>query len=165
MRRALLVTVLAVAALAAPAAVAGLPQAGTLVPGQSLGGIRLGESTHAVRAALGRRYGVCNDCSRTTWYFTYKAFDAHGLAVEFTHRRVSAVYTLSQPAGWHATNGLRLGATPLQVHQRAGRTHTITCAGYTALVADTARARTAYYLYDGHLWAFGLFPARWSPCR
>ena len=155
---------LAAAALAVPA-VAGLPQAGTLVPGHSLGGIRLGESTHAVRAALGHGYGICNDCSRPTWYFTYKPLDAHGLAVEFVHRRVSAVYTLSQPTGWHAANGLRLGATPLQVHRRAGALQTITCAGYTALVADAARARTAYYIFDGRLWAFGLFPANWSPCR
>ena len=157
-------TFLAAAALAVPAE-AGLPQAGTLVPGRSLGGIQLGASERAVRAALGGGFGVCNDCARPTWYFTYKPFDAHGLAVEFVHRRVSAVYTLSQPAGWRATNGLRLGATPLQVHRRAGRLRTVTCAGYVALVADSAHARTAYFIFDGHLWAFGLFLANWSPCR
>jgi hypothetical protein len=164
MRRALLVTLLAAAALAVPA-VAGLPQAGTLVPGRSLGGIRLGERPHTVRAALGRGYGICNDCARMTWYFTYQPFDAKGLAVEFVHRRVSGVYTLSQPMGWRATNGLRLGATPLQVHRRAGRLATIACDGYDARVADTPRARTAYFLFDGHLWAFGLFLPNWSPCR
>jgi hypothetical protein len=164
MRRALLVALLAAAALAVPAA-AGLPQVGTLVPGRSLGGIRLGASERAVRAALGRGFGVCNDCARLTWYFTYKPFDTHGLAVEFVHRHVSAVYTLSEPTGWHATNGLRLGATPLRVHRRAGRLRTITCAGYVALVADTASTRTAYYVFDGRLWAFGLFLPRWSPCR
>ena len=158
------VTLLTALALATPAA-AGLPSVGILVPGQSLGGIRLGESPHAVRAALGRRFGICNDCLRPTWYFTYKPFDAHGLAVEFVHRRVSAVYTLSQPAGWHATNGLHLGATPLQVHRRAGSLRTITCNGYDALVADTPSTRTAYDVFNGRLWAFGLFPAHWSPCR
>lgn len=156
--------VLAATVLAARAS-AGLPQAGTLVPGRSLGGVHLGESSRAVRAALGRGFGHCTDCARPTWYFTYTPFDAHGLAVEFVHRRVSAVYTLSQPAGWHTTNGLRLGATPLQVHRRAGALQTITCAGYTALVADAPRTRTAYYIFDGRLWAFGLFPAHWSPCR
>ena len=164
MRHPFIATVVAALALAVPAA-AGLPQAGTLVPGRSLGGIRLGESPHAVRAALGRRFGICNDCARLTWYFTYKPFDAHGLAVEFVHRRVSAVYTLSQPTGWRATNGLRLGATPLQVHRRAGTLRTITCDRYDALVADTAHARTAYFIFDGHLWAFGLFLPKWSPCR
>lgn len=157
-------TLLAAAALAVPAA-AGLPRGGTLVPGHSLGGIRLDESAHAVRAALGRKHGVCEGCARRTWYLTYKPFDPHGLAVEFLHRRVSAVYTLWQPTGWHTTNGLRLGATALQVHHRAGRLHTITCATYDALVADRSGSRTAYYLYNGSLWGFGLFLAHWSPCR
>ena len=157
-------TLLVAAALALPAA-AGLPPAGTLVPGRSLGGIRLGETQHAVRAALGRWFGVCDDCARSTWYFTYKPFDAHGLAVEFVHRRVVAIYTLWKPKGWDATNGLRLGATPLDVHERAGRLRTITCNGYEALVADRHRSRTAYYLYRGSLWGFGLLLANWSPCR
>jgi hypothetical protein len=164
MRKPSVVTLLAALALATPAA-AGLPSAGMLVPGRSLGGIRLGETPHAVRAVLGRRFGVCTDCGRTTWYFTYKPSEPQGLAVEFVHRRVSAAYTLWQPPGWRATNGLRLGATPLQVHRRAGRLHTITCSGYDALVADRAGSRTAYFLYQGSLWGFGLFLANWSPCR
>ena len=64
--------------LAAPAA-AGLPQAGKLVPGRSLGGIRLGQSPRAVRAALGTFYGSCRSCERQTWYFTYRPFDKQGL--------------------------------------------------------------------------------------
>ena len=164
MRKALLVTLLAAAPLAVPAA-AGLPRAGTLVPGRSLGGIRLGESTRAVRAALGRGFGVCNDCARPTWYFTYKPFHPQGLAVEFARGRVAAVYTLWQPAGWRSTNGLRLGATPLDVHNRAGRLRTIACSGYDALVADRPGSRTAYFLYNGSLWGFGLFLPNWSPCR
>jgi hypothetical protein len=164
MRKTLLVIPLVAAALAAPAA-AGLPRVGTLVPGGSLGGIRLGESSHEVRAALGHRFGVCNDCARPTWYFTYKPFTAQGIAVEFVHRRVVAVYTLWQPKGWRATNGLRLGDTPLEVHRHAGPLHTITCAGYEALVADQPSSRTAYFLYNGSLWGFGLFLPHWSPCR
>jgi len=164
MRRTLFVTLVAAFALATPAA-AGLPRAGLLVPGRSLGGIRLGESARAVRAALGHWYGVCNDCARPTWYFTYKRLDAHGLAVEFEQRRVVAVYTLWKPRGWHATNGLRLGATPLAVHRRAGRLRTIACDGYDALVADRPSSRTAYFLFDGSLWGFGLFLPNWSPCR
>ena len=164
MRRTLVVTLLTAAALAVPAA-AGLPRVGTLVPGRSLGGIRLGSTMPAVRAALGRRLGVCNDCARPTWYFTYKPFDAHGLAVEFEHGRVVAVYTLWKPKGWRAANSLRLGATPLQVHDRAGPLRTITCSGYTALVADQLSSRTVYFLYNGSLWGFGLFLPNWSPCR
>ena len=157
-------TVLSAAALAVPAA-AGLPRAGTLVPGRSLGGITLGETQHAVRVALGSQFGLCNDCARPTWYFTYKKFDSHGLAVEFENGRVAAVYTLWKPSGWRSTNGLRLGASPLQVHRRAGSLRTITCNGYDALVADRPSSRTAYYLYRGSLWAFGLFLPNSSPCR
>jgi hypothetical protein len=164
MSRSLIATLVVACAVAAPAA-AGLPRAGTLVPGRSLGGVRLGESRHAVRTALGTSYGKCNDCARPTWYFTYALFDKHGLAVEFTGRRVSAVYTLWQPSGWRASNGLQLGATPLQVHERAGPLRTVRCRGYEALVYDAVGTRTAYYLYNGELWGFGLFAAEARPCR
>lgn len=150
--------------LAAPAA-AGLPKAGTLVPGRSLGGIRLGESPRAVQGALGRFYGTCRDCPRSTWYFTYRPFGKQGLAVEFERGRVSAVYTLWRPAGWHAPGRLRFGATPLAVHVLGHASRTVACSGYEALVRDTARARTAYYLLGGHLWGFGLFRRGAALCR
>ena len=165
MRRSLVATtVTAVLVLAAPAA-AGLPRAGTLVPGRSLGGIRLGESTQSVRAALGGFHGNCRNCPQPTWYFTYRPFDQHGLAVEFTRGRVSGVYTLWQPAGWHAPRGLRLGAPVLTVHRLTGASRTASCGGYAALVSDSAYARSAYYLYRGRLWGFGLFLRGSTPCR
>jgi len=164
MRRRLLCTAVAALVLATPAA-AGLPRAGALVPGRSLGGIRLGERAHAVRASLGTFYGTCRGCRSRTWYFTYRKFDRHGLAVEFLGRRVSAVYTLWQPRGWHAPDGLRLGAKPLTVHERAGALRTIVCAGYDALVRDSGTTRTVYYVFGGHLWGFGLFTRGANPCR
>jgi len=165
MRRSLVATVVAaVLVLAAPAA-AGLPNAGTLVPGRSLGGIRLGESPGAVRAALGTFYGACRGCLRQTWYFTYRPFDRQGLAVEFTGGRVSGAYTLWRPRGWHAPHDLRFGATPLAVHALDHTTGTVTCGAYEALVSDSAHARTAYYLLGGTLWGFGLFRRDASPCR
>ena len=156
----------AVAALlvAAPAAAA-LPRAGALVPGRSLGGIRIGESEQAVRAALGTFYGACRDCPRPTWYFTYRPFTRPGLAVEFTRGRVSGVYTLWRPAGWHARHKLGFGTQPLVVHQLVGRTATVVCPGYDVLVRDSRRARDAYYLYGGRLWGFGLFRRGADPCR
>ncbi len=164
MSRSLIGTAVAALVLAAPAA-AGLPRAGTLVPGRSLGAVRLGESPGAVRAALGSFYGACSACPRRTWYFTYRPFAKRGLAVEFEGGRVSAVYTLWRPAGWHGPHGLRLGATPLDVHQRVGTLRTVTCPGYDALVRDSKRARTAYYLFAGRLWGFGLFRRGAAPCR
>ena len=162
-RRVVAIAVLSLA-LAAPAA-AGLPKAGTLVPGRSLGGVELGESPGAVRAALGTFYGICRGCTQRTWYFTYGPFDRHGLAVEFTRGHVSGVYTLWRPAGWHAQRRLGFGSSVLAVHRRTGASHTVDCQDYEALVRDSGRARTAYYLYEGRLWGFGLFRRGDSPCR
>ncbi len=164
MRRSLFGSVVTALVIAASAA-ATLPKGGALVPGRSLGGVRLGDTPQAVRAAVGTFYGTCRGCPRRTWYFTYKQFDEHGLAVEFERGRVAAVYTLSRPAGWHAPHGLRLGARPLDVHRIVGTLRTVSCSGYTALVRDTARARTAYFLFAGHLWGFGLFRRGAAPCR
>jgi len=164
MRRGLLALTVTALVLAAPAA-AGLPKTGRLVPARSLGGIRLGESPRAVRAALGKFYGPCRGCRRQTWYFTYHPFEKQGIAVEFTRGRVSGLYTLWRPQGWHAQHRLGFGSTPLAVHALVGSTQTVVCRGYEALVQDTAHARTVYYLFDGRLWGFGLFRRGASPCR
>ena len=162
MKRALVVAVLLCAA--APAAAAP-PRAGTLVPGRSLGGIRLGETAAQVRAALGGKYGLCRGCRTTTWYFTYRPFTREGLAVELTRNRVSAVYTIWQPAGWSAPKGLTVGAVEAQVTTLAGPLVVLTCSGYEALTKDTSAAQTAYYIVDGKLWGFGLLRAHTNPCR
>ena len=164
MRKGPLVIAVTALALAAPAA-AGLSRNGVLVPGRSLGGVRLGESQHAVRAALGSFHGVCHGCSRPTWYVTYRRFDKHGLAVEFARGHVSALYTLWQPRGWHTASGLLLGASEVDVHRRLGYLRTVACPGYDALYADRGRTRTVYYLYSGALWGFGLFRRGANPCR
>jgi hypothetical protein len=164
MRRALIATTVAALLFAATAA-AGLPRAGKLVPGRSLGGIQLGESSGAVRAALGTFYGSCRGCTHRTWYFTYGPEIRRGLAVELTGGRVSGVYTLWRPAGWHAPHGLGFGSSVLVVHRLTGASRTVPCRGYEALVRDSGHARTAYYLFDGRLWGFGLFPRGASPCR
>jgi hypothetical protein len=167
MRRSLVATAVAVflAVALAPPAAARLPKAGTLVPGRSLGGIQLGESPGAVRSALGTFYGACRACPRQTWYFTYRPFDRQGLAVEFTRGEVSAIYTLWQPRGWHGPHRLRFGSSPLAVHTLGHTTRTVTCPGYNAFMHDGAQARTAYYVFRGGLWGFGLFPRDASPCR
>lgn len=164
MRRSLIASAVTALVLAGSAAAA-LPKTGALVPGRSLGGLRLGESPSAVRGELGRSYGKCRGCTHSTWYFTYQPFTQAGLAVEFDRGRVSAVYTLWRPQGWYAPRGLRFGATPLTVHDRVGTLRTISCRGYVALVRDTFQARTAYFLYQGRLWGFGLFRRGAAPCR
>jgi hypothetical protein len=136
---------------------AALPAAAAFVPGRSLAGIRLGASAAQVRTQLGRDYGVCRGCAITTWYFTYRSFDDRGLAIELTRGRVSAVYTLWQPPGWHDTRGVRLGAPEGQV----GHGVPIACSGYSAIVRGTS----VYYIVDGTVWGFGLVPRGRSPCR
>jgi hypothetical protein len=129
-----------VAALVASAgtAAAALPQNGVFVPGHSLGGIALGETASAVRAAL---------------------------AGELAHGRVSAVYTLWQPAGWRAANGLFLGVAEGQVTTSTPPLVPLPCIGYFARVADGPKVRSVYYIDQGKLWGFGLVRAHANPCR
>jgi hypothetical protein len=165
MSRALVCAAVAAACLA-PAAAAALPQPGILVPGRSLAGVRIGEPAASVTAALGHSYGVCQGCAVTTWYFNYRPFDEHGLAVELMKGRVYAVYTLWKPAGWHAPRGLQLGAVQAQVTKLVGTLFPVPCTGgYQALVSDGDGIRTAYYIVNGKLWGFGLVHIYESPCR
>src|SRR5919199_2552529 len=92
-----------------------LPQPGVLVPGKSLGGVRLGATPAQVEHTWGRFHGTCRGCDRPTWYFTYARFDRHGAAVEFRHGRADAVWTLWQPAGWRTSRGLALGSAASQI--------------------------------------------------
>ncbi|NUT55556.1 MAG: FUSC family protein, partial [Thermoleophilia bacterium] len=78
--RALAATAILLLALAVPAAAAP-PGAGVLVPGQSLGGVRLGATKAAVERSWGRAYGICRGCERETWSFNYYAFQPRGAAV------------------------------------------------------------------------------------
>ena len=152
------------ALVCASAAAAALPQTGVFVPGRSLGGIRLGESKAAVRAALGS-HGVCIGCATSTWYFNYKSFNQRGLAVEFTRGEVSAVYTLWQPGGWRVAKGPELGALEAQLTASTGPLVNVVCPGYDARVADRPQARSVYYVVKGSLWGFGLLRAHANPCR
>jgi hypothetical protein len=154
----------AAALVCASSAVAALPRTGVFLPGRSLGGIRLGESAVDVRAALGS-HGVCIGCATSTWYFNYKPFNQRGLAVEFTGGRVSAVYTLWQPAGWRAAKDLELGVVEAQLTTSIGPLVNVVCPGYDARVADAPQARSVYYVVQGKLWGFGLLRAHANPCR
>ena len=160
-----LAAIVAAALVLSPAALAGLPSPGKLVPGRSLAGIRLGETQRQVTTALGRAHGVCSGCAVPTWYFNVRAFDQHGLGVEFTSGRVSAVYTIWQPDGWTGPKDLTLGAPQAQVDASAGAIFRVSCTGYDAWVADRKTVRTVYYILNGSLWGFGLMHANANPCR
>jgi hypothetical protein len=154
------------AALAlAPAATAGLPDEGLFVPGRSLGGVELGMTREQVRQAWGASYGRCRDCPAETWYFTYQPFEPEGAGVTFRRNRAVHVFTLWQPAGWRTDQGLRLGAVEADVTDRYGVLIRRQCIGYTALLRRAGEAMTAFYVFDGELWGFGLMGVNRDPCR
>lgn len=150
-------------ALAAPAEAA-LPREGVLVPGTSLGGIRLGMSKAHVKALWGPRFGTCRGCFYETWYFTYRAFEPQGAGVVFRNGKVARVFTLWQPPGWHTPGGLTLGLPEAELTGRYGSLVRRTCTRYTARLLEGTRAWTAFYVYAGVVWGFGLMPPEESPC-
>src|SRR5438045_9143883 len=95
--RALAAALLAGLALATAAA-AKPPPAGVLVPGQSLGGLRLGMTPRQVTAAWGTTHGRCRRCMNTTWYFNYAPFTPQGTGTEFSAGRAATICTLWPPA-------------------------------------------------------------------
>ena len=89
----------------------GLPQHGLVVPGQSLGGLRLGATKAQVQATWGPRYGRCRDCTALTWYFTYRRFQPQGAGVSFRSGRADQLFTIWGPPGWHTCRCIISGST------------------------------------------------------
>jgi hypothetical protein len=152
-------------AVLAAAVAAALPQPGVLVPGRSLGGIRLGETPKQVRAAWGNSYGRCSGCRHTTWYFNYGPFQQQGAGVEFRRGRVAAVFTLWQPPGWHTPKRLTLGDPSQRITELYGALARANCTGYYGLLLPRARALTVFYVSEEKLWGFGLMRPHVLLCR
>jgi hypothetical protein len=93
----------------AHAAASALPRQGVLVHGESLAGVQLGDTEDDVRARWGHNFTVCANCSVTTWFYIYPTGDPFGAAVKFRDGRVTAVFTLGAPTGWHDDEGVRVG--------------------------------------------------------
>ena len=155
--------VLAATATAAPRPAAALPKQGELVAGKSLGGIRLGTTAKQVRRTWGGKFAVCRRCRDRTWYFTYRPYQPQGAAVSFRNGRVAAIWTLWSPEGWRTHNrALSLGAPESQATAVLGPLLTVPCGSYSALVRTRGDVTTAYYLFAGKIWGFGLI-ARTPP--
>jgi hypothetical protein len=151
-------------ALAAPAP-AGPPPAGVLVPGRSLGGLRLGMPAAQVEAAWGRAYGVCRSCAERTWYFNQYAFRPEGAAVVLRGGRVAAIYTIYGPRAWRTSRGLAIGDHVSLVAARHGALRRVRCDGYTALTLVRGRVVTAIYILRDEVWGFGLLRDDVPVCR
>lgn len=141
-----------------------LPQHGALVPGRSLGGLRLGMTRAQVQQAWGTEFGRCRPCNRETWYFNYAKFHPEGGAVQFRNGRLDAVWTLWKPPGWHV-GALTLGASSAALAARYGALVTVPCGSYDARVATKGAVTTVFYVYANQLWGFGLSRPGGSPCH
>lgn len=152
--------------LAVVAAVAAAPPIhGVLVPGQSLGGVRLGATPAQVERAWGKRHGVCRSCRQTTWYFNFRRFEPQGAGVEFRRGRVAAIFTLWAPEGWRTNRGLRIGNNAARITEVYGPLPRVECKGYAALTLRTGRSRTIFYVLGEELWGFGLLARGVPVCR
>ena len=77
----LAVTLLLSGGPAADSRAAALPVKGVLEPGESLGGVRLGDTAAGVKARWGASYTRCSVCDLPTWLFTYAKGSPAGAAV------------------------------------------------------------------------------------
>jgi hypothetical protein len=163
--RALVSAIAAGVALAAAPATAAPPTNGLLVPGRSLGGLELGATRGQVERAWGRAYGRCRGCERETWYFNYFAFQPRGAGVELARGRVSAIFTIYQPAGWRTPGGIELGDRVERVTTAYGALTRLECGTYAALLLPRRGTLTVFYVLDERLWAFGLLASGAPVCR
>lgn len=143
---------------------AGPPDAGVLVPGVSLGGVRLGWTQGQVEKAWGRAEGHCRSCRRETLYFNRFAFRPQGVGVELVRGRVAAVFTLWAPTAWRTAQGLRIGEPLIRLEATYPGTLPTACAGYGAYVLARSGPHTVVYVSDGQVWGFGLLRSRRSVC-
>jgi hypothetical protein len=158
-----LAAALCVALIAAPAAFAP-PRTGVLVPGKSLGGVKLGMTKDEVLQAWGERHGVCRDCPEPTWYFNYRPFEPQGTGVVFDHGRVAHAFTVWRPVGWKTPEGLFLGADASDVSRLYGSLDKRECTLYDARLVPGKNVTSVFYVFRNRVWGFGLMEPNRSPC-
>ena len=141
------------------------PQRGVLVPGRSLGGLRLGATQEQVRAVWGSSFGRCRDCLRPTWYYTFRRFQPQGVGVQFRRGRAEAIFTLWSPKGWRTTKGLKIDDDVSRVTELYGPLARMQCAGYYALIVPSRGGVNAIYVGGDRVFGLGLLSFRVPLCR
>jgi hypothetical protein len=155
-----------VAAAACSTAPAAPPSAGVLVPGQSLGGVRLGWPLARVERVWGSTFGRCRDCPEETRYFNRVPFRPEGAAVVLRGGRVVAVLTLWAPPRWHTDRNVYVGEPERRVRTTHGAVRQVSCPGYEALVLRRREpVQTVVFVVDGRVWGFGLLADGERVCR
>jgi hypothetical protein len=161
---ALAVLILAVAlvpqALGAPTRADGtaLPARGILHPGQSLAGVKLGDSMARVRQIWGHNYKVCQgkQCPYPTWYYIYPKGEPLGASVRFRNGKVVTIFTLGSPIGWRTAEGLIIGEQVDRIAQLYGKLTWNVCIGYGAMTMRTNTAITSIYTTGESVYGFAL---------
>ncbi len=160
-----LVACLLAAGALSGAAQAAPPSPGTVVPGRSLGGVSLGATRADVERSWGLAHGTCRSCTRPTWYFNSFAFRPEGAGATFRNGRVSALFTLWSPPGWHTNRGVAIGDDVASVTAVYGALHRVTCDSYEALVLPLRGTTTAVYIVGAKVWGFALLARGEAVCR
>ena len=135
-----------------------LPARGVLHPGQSLAGVKLGDTMARVKQLWGSDYKVCKgkQCPFPTWLFMYPQGEPLGASVRFKNGRVVTIFTLGSPIGWRTAEGLIIGEQVDRVAQLYGKLTQNACIGYGALTMRTGTAVTAIYTTGESVYGFAL---------
>jgi hypothetical protein len=149
---------------AAQATPAKLPVTGILVNGESLGGLRLGDTKADVRKLWGHRFTVCSTCEPETWFYWYPSRDRGGIGVEFRKGEVTGVYTLGRTVGWRSTDGLKVGGymSDEEMHEKSVWKN---CSGYSAKLETSHDAVTSVFTVGPVVWGFSLTRPSESVCQ
>jgi hypothetical protein len=129
------------------------PVKGVLVPGQSLGGIRLGDTGGKVLALWGRNFSMLPG-QPMTWLYMSPTGDPYGAGVSFREGKVTAIFTLGGITGWRRSDGLRVGQIFSKFNDPNGRT--TACVGYGAISSHAADAVTSILMQGQSVYGFAL---------
>jgi len=160
----LAVLAFAVAVGSAAARNTGFPTRGQVVPGKTIGGVGLTDTTTTVVHKWGRNYKVCSYCKKVTWFYMYPTGEPLGAAVKFEKGKVVSVFTLGSPAGW-GVKGVMMGDPVSNVYNLFGNTGSVSCIGYDALTIRIGGNTMSFYTTGGTIYGFALTGPTERPCQ
>lgn len=129
------------------------PVNGVLVPGKSLGGIRLGDSGGKVLTLWGRNFTMLPG-QPMTWLYMSPTGDPYGAGVSFRNGKVTAIFTLGGITGWRRSDGLRVGQIFTKFNDPNGST--TACVGYGATSTRNGDSVTSILTNGQSIYGFAL---------